>query len=153
NEELQSSNEELKTVNFELKSKIEEISVLHDDVQNLFISTQIATLFLDKDVRIRKFTPAVQSYFNIRENDIGRPIYHYTYNFKYDGWETDVEKVLKTLQPLQKEVEASQGHALIKIIPYKTDDRRIEGVIMTFVDVTEMKEANLKLQEMTEVLQ
>src|SRR5690606_3794087 len=90
NEEMQTTNEELKTVNFELKSKIEEITVLHDDVQNLFISTQIATLFLDRDLNIRKFTPAVQSYFNIRESDIGRPIYHYTYNFVYPNLDADV---------------------------------------------------------------
>src|SRR5690554_3140096 len=153
NEELQSSNEELKTVNFELKSKIEEITVLHDDVQNLFISTQIATLFLDRDLNIRKFTPAVQSYFNIRESDIGRPIYHYTYNFVYPNLDADVGLVLQTLQPLRKEIDTNRGYALIKVIPYKTDDRRIEGVILTIVDVNEMKEANLKLQEMAQILQ
>src|SRR5690606_39826048 len=112
-----------RSVNFELKSKIEEITVLHDDVQNLFISTQIAALFLDRDMNIRKFTPSVQSYFNIRESDIGRPIYHYTFNFAYPDLDKNVGTVLQTLQPIQKEIETNLGHALIKIIPYKTDDR------------------------------
>ena len=153
NEELQSSNEELKTVNYELKSKIEEITVLHDDVQNLFVSTQIAALFLDRDMNIRKFTPSVQSYFNIRESDIGRPIYHYTFNFAYPDLDKNVGTVLQTLQPIQKEIETNLGHALIKIIPYKTDDRRIDGVILTMVDITEIKGANLKLQELASALQ
>jgi two-component system CheB/CheR fusion protein len=152
NEEMQSANEELKTVNFELKSKIEEITVLHDDVENLFISTQIATLFLDRNLKIRKFTPALQQYFNIRDSDIGRPIYHYTHNFGYSELEIDVEKVLQTLQPLEREIETNQGFALIRIIPYKTDDRRIEGIVLTFVDVSPLKKANLKLKQMASTL-
>lgn len=152
NEEMQSANEELKTVNLELKAKIEEITVLHDDVENLFFSTQIATLFLDRNLKIRKFTPALQQYFNIRESDIGRPIYHYTHNFGYSELEIEVEKVLQTLQPLEREIETNHGYALIRIIPYKTDDRRIEGIVLTFVDVSPLKKANLELKTMASSL-
>lgn len=151
NEELQSTNEELKTVNQELKNKIDELTILHDDVNNLFVSTQIATIFLDRDLRIRKFTPAVQRYINVREGDVGRPIYHYTYNFSYDELREDVNAVLTTLQPIKREIQ-EKGYATMKIIPYKTDDMRIEGVIITFIDITELKEANIKLERLTEDL-
>ena len=146
NEELQSTNEELKTVNMELQNKIEEITVLHDDVNNLFISTEVATIFLDRNLRIRKYTPSVQRYFNIREGDIGRPIYHYTYNFTYEDLKKDLNKVLQSLQPLKKEIVEKKGFSILKIIPYKTDDMRIEGLIMTFTDISDLKETNLKLE-------
>jgi two-component system CheB/CheR fusion protein len=145
NEELQSTNEELKTVNMELQSKIEEISTLHDDVTNLFITTQIATIFLDRDLKIRKYTPAVQQYFNIRESDIGRPIEHYTFNFEYDDLKKDITYVLRTLEPLKKEVKSNQGYAMMKMLPYKTNDMRIEGVVITIVDITELTNQNLEL--------
>ena len=153
NEELQSTNEELKTVNQELQNKIDEITVLHDDVNNLFNSTQIATVFLDRDLKIRKYTPTVQKYFNIREGDIGRPIFHYTFNFDHPGLKKDLKTVLDTLQPIKREVEEKEGFVNLKILPYKTDDMRIEGVIMTFEDISELKEANLKLEETATDLQ
>ncbi len=153
NEELQSANEELKSVNSELKTKIGEISVLHYDVENLFISTQIATLFMDRDLNIRKFTPSVKTYFNIRENDIGRPIYHFTHNLNYGELEEDARKVLRTLLPLEKKTATDIGHALVRILPYKTDNMRIGGIVLTIVDVTQLEKANMELKQMASALQ
>ncbi|WP_185156018.1 chemotaxis protein CheB [Fulvivirga kasyanovii] len=152
NEELQSSNEELKTANAELKNKIDELTILHREVNNLFMSTQIATIFLDRDKRIRKFTPAVQKYFNVREGDMGRPIYHYTNNFSYGKLREDIDEVLTSMLPVNREIKEKNGYALMKIIPYKTNDMRIEGVIVTFIDITELKETNLKLENLTKDL-
>src|SRR5690606_13320689 len=109
NEELQSSNEELQTVNAELNIKIDALTILHDDMLNLFNSTQIATIFLDSGLNIRKFTPPAKQYFNIREADVGRPIHHYSYNFTHDRLEADIHDVLNNLQPVEHEVEQKEG--------------------------------------------
>src|SRR5690606_33390414 len=131
----------------------EEISVLHYDVENLFISTQIATLFMDRDLNIRKFTPSVKSYLNIRDNDIGRPVYHFTHNLKYGVLEEDIRKVLRTLLPLEKKVATDTGYALIRILPYKIKNMRIGGIVLTIVDVTQLEKTNQELKQMASALQ
>lgn len=150
-EELQSSNEELQAVNLELKNKIDTITVLHDDINNLFNSTQIATVFLDNGLNIRKFTPPLVHYFNIRESDVGRPITHYSYNFKYNHFVEDVKKVMEQLVPLEREIEHSVGgFSIMRLLPYKTESRQIKGVVVTFTDITELKTTNNKLLKLTE---
>ena len=153
NEELQSSNEELQTVNTELKHKVDTITVLHDDMLNLFNSTQIATVFLDSSMNIRKFTPPAQQYFNIRESDIGRPINHYSYNFNYKGLMDDIRRVLEQLQPVEREVKLQEGtYSIMRVLPYKTESRQIKGVVITFTDITELKQKNNSLKKLSEEL-
>ena len=153
NEELQSSNEELQTVNAELKNKIDALTILHDDMHNLFNSTQIATIFLDSGMNIRKFTPPAKRYFNIRESDIGRPINHYSYNFNYACFENDIHDVLENLQPVEHEIKHKEGsYSIMRVLPYKTESRQIKGVVITFTDITELKQKNNKLKRLSEEL-
>ena len=148
NEEIQSSNEELNTVNTELKNKIDEISALHNDITNLFNNTEIAIIFLDENLLIRKFTPAAKENFNFIENDIGRPISHLTHNFLYDNFTKDASNVLKTLAPLIKEiVNRNQQTYLMRVMPYKTEDMHIKGVVITFVDFSVLKKATEDLKK------
>lgn len=140
-------------VNLELKNKIDTITVLHDDVSNLFNSTQIATIFLDSSLNIRIFTPAAKHYFNIRETDIGRPISHYSYNFTYKHLLDDVQLVLEKLTPVEREVAHKEGsYSIMRVLPYKTESRQIKGVVITFTDITEIKLSNKKLQQLSEEL-
>ncbi|AHM61685.1 signal transduction histidine kinase with CheB and CheR activity [Flammeovirgaceae bacterium 311] len=151
NEELQSSNEELQTVNVELKNKIDVVTVLHDDINNLFNSTQLAAIFLDSSTNIRKFTPPAKHYFNLRETDVGRPIGHYSYNFIHPNIIEDVEKVLEQFLPVEREVEHNDGSfSIMRILPYKTESRQVKGVVITFTDITELKLSNNKLLKLTE---
>lgn len=151
NEELQSSNEELQTVNLELKNKVDAITILHDDINNLFNSTQLAAIFLDSSTNIRKFTPPAKHYFNIRETDIGRPLGHYSYNFKHPDILENIEKVLEQFLPIEHEIEHKDGsYSIMRILPYKTESRQIKGVVITFTDVTELKLSNNKLLKLTE---
>lgn len=153
NEELQSSNEELQTVNVELKSKIDALTILHDDMLNLFNSTQIATIFLDSSMNIRKFTPQAKRYFNIRESDIGRPINHYSYNFSYGNLEKNIQEVLECLRPVEHEVELKEGsYSMMRVLPYKTESRQIKGVVITFTDITELKQKNNSLRKISKEL-
>ncbi|WP_224999829.1 CheR family methyltransferase [Cesiribacter sp. SM1] len=151
NEELQSSNEELQTVNMELKNKVDAVTILHDDINNLFNSTQLAAIFLDNSTNIRKFTPPAKHYFNIRETDIGRPLGHYSYNFKYPDILENIEKVLEQFLPVEHEVEHKDGtYSIMRILPYKTESRQVKGVVITFTDITELKLSNNKLLKLTE---
>ncbi|WP_316979217.1 chemotaxis protein CheB [Shumkonia mesophila] len=147
-EELQSINEELQTVNAELKSKLETISSAHSDLQNLIAATDIGTLFLDSELRIRMFTPAVAGLFSINENDVGRPIIDFKHNLDHAGIEADARGVLRTLVPVEREVGYSGGRSLMmRIRPYRSVDNRIEGLVATFIDVTELRKATAQLRE------
>lgn len=140
-EELQSINEELITVNQENKSKVEELSQLTSDLQNLLVSTDIATLFLDRDFRIKRFTPRVAQLFNVLTSDRGRPLAHITHKLNYDRLFNDAEQVLRTLVPLEREVISEGGRTyLMRLLPYRTVDDRIDGVVITFVDLTERRQ-------------
>jgi two-component system CheB/CheR fusion protein len=141
-EELQSVNEELQTVNNELKSKLEEVSRAHSDLQNLMSATEIAMLFLDRELRIRHYTPGMQQLFHIMPGDRGRPIKHLTHTMRYTQFFEDAEAVLRTLIPIEREVQGESGEwFLLRMRPYRTLEDRIEGVIFTFVDITQIKEA------------
>ncbi len=141
-EELQSINEELQTVNQENRHKVEELSQLSSDLQNLLSATEIATLFLDRDLRILRFTPRVAELFNIRVTDRGRPISDLTHRLGYEELRGDAEVVLSRLVPVEREIEDDSGHwFLTRVLPYRSTDDRIEGIVLTFIDITMQKRA------------
>ena len=143
NEELQSVNEELHTVNAELQQKIEDLASLNNDMDNLLKSTEIGTIFLDTDIRIRKFTPAVSEHFNLREADIGRPISHFANSFGTGSSTLDrVQEVIDTGKMLSRELQAEDGKWFLKrITPYFDSDRIVSGAVISFVDIDEIKKA------------
>ncbi|GAB2601997.1 CheR family methyltransferase [Spirosoma areae] len=153
-EELQSINEELTAVNQELKVKMEEISLTSNNLRNLINSTDIATLFLDRSLRVNLFTPATQVLFNLIPTDFGRPLTDITNRLAYPHLLEDAERVLATLQPLDREVRTIDGQVyLMRVMPYRTADDRINGVVITFVDITRRKaaeEANYFLASIVE---
>jgi two-component system CheB/CheR fusion protein len=154
NEELQSSNEELFTVNTELKEKIDELTLLHNGIKNLLVSTGIATIFLDRKLNIWQFTPSAKAHFNILDSDIGRPLSHLTHHFDYNGFAEDSEEVLQKQLPLEREISKKTGlFYILRILPYRTEDSQIIGVVITIVDVTELKESNLQLLQTARHLQ
>ncbi|MGD9968164.1 MAG: chemotaxis protein CheB [Hyphomonadaceae bacterium] len=149
-EELQSMNEELQTLNSELKMKLEGVSRAHSDLQNLMAATEVGTLFLDTGLRIKRFTPSIADLFNVTPGDEGRPITDFTHRLRYAELEGDSRAVLKNLTPVEREVESVEGRwFLTRIRPYRTVDDRIDGVVATFVDVTERKASEHRLRLLT----
>ncbi|MCB9106147.1 MAG: PAS domain-containing protein [Anaerolineales bacterium] len=147
-EELQSTNEELVTVNQELKNKIEELNQVNSDLQNLMSSTDIGTLFLDRHLQIKRFTPKIAELFNIISADIGRPFDHLSHKLKIDTLVNDAEYVLKTLSTVECEVQTKDNRwFMAKLLPYRTIKDKIDGVVMTFVDVTRLKQIEKHLQQ------
>ncbi|REK17740.1 MAG: response regulator [Planctomycetota bacterium] len=139
-EELQSLNEELTTLNSQLEMKVDQLQRTTNDLTNLFSSTQIGTLFLDSQFRIRRFTPACRDLFHLIESDVGRPLEHVTRRFTDDALVSDAEAVLDDLQPREAQVKSESGRAYVRrILPYRSDDDRIEGVVITFADVTRLE--------------
>ncbi len=147
-EELQSVNEEIITVNTELQGKIDELAQAYDDMNNLLASTEIGTIFLDAELRIKRFTPSIAKIINLIKTDVGRPIEHLTSNLIYDGIVHDAEKVLDTLIPMQKSVEGRDDiWYKMQIKPYRTGENVIEGTVITFIDITQEKHTEAQLQE------
>ena len=147
-EELQSVNEELQTVNSELKLKFENVSRAHSDLQNLITATDVGTLFLDTALQIRRFTPRIYDLFNITVSDEGRPITDFTHRLKYGRLAEDANRILADLGSLEHEVETESGRwYLMRIRPYRTVHDKIDGVIVTFVDVTVRRKAEADLRE------
>lgn len=141
-EELQSYNEELSTVNQELKVTIDELSVANDDTLNLMNSTDTATVFLDRGLCVKRFTPRARDLFSLIPADLGRPLLHVTNRLRYGDLASDVDHVLTTLQTVEREVESDLGRWFIaKAAPYRTQDDRIEGAVLTFTEITERKNA------------
>lgn len=140
-EELQSVNEELTTVNAELQQKIEELSRSNNDMNNMMAGTGVGFLFIDHQLRIQRFTPSAAAIINLIQSDLGRPISHFTSNLlDYDQLEEDVQSVLDTLIPKELEVRAKNKLCyLMRILPYRTLDNVIEGAVITFTDITELK--------------
>jgi len=138
-EELQSINEELQTVNSELKLKLEAISRAHSDLQNLVAATDIGTLFLDSTLRIKRFTDRVTELFSITESDEGRPITDFAHQLVYDDLVKDARMVIADLAPLRREVSSRNGRWYdMRLRPYRTVDDKIDGVVITFVDISEL---------------
>jgi two-component system CheB/CheR fusion protein len=139
-EELQSLNEELSTVNNQLQEKVEELEKTNNDMTNLLSCTDIATVFLDTSFRIKLFTPATTRLFNLIATDVGRPVGDITARFNDPGLLGDAQQVLRQLVPQEKEVATEDGSWWARrIMPYRTRDNRIDGVVITFVNVTERK--------------
>jgi len=152
-EELQSVNEELETLNNELKTKLEEISRANSDLQNLMASTEIATLFLDRDLRVKRYTPSAEGLFNIMPADRGRAIEHLTHRLDYPTLGDDARQVLRALAPIRRGVRSADGlWYQAQVRPYRTLDDRIEGVVLTFVDVSQLRETTEALEESRESL-
>ena len=140
-EEMQSINEELQTVNTEMSSKNDTLMGVNSDLKNLLDSTQIATMFLDNSLRVKNFTPAMTDVFHLRESDRGRPVTEIVSLLAYDDIARDVAKVLRDLATVEMEVKAVDAAYIMRIRPYRTVDNVIDGVVMTFVDITERRKA------------
>ena len=140
-EEMQSINEELSTVNTELQSKLADLSRANNDMNNLLSGTGIATIFVDHSLRIMRFTPTVSSIINLIPTDVGRPVSHIVNNLVgYSSLLADLQTVLKNLVPKEAEVDTTDGKSYtLRILPYRTLDNVIEGVVITFVEVTDIK--------------
>jgi two-component system, chemotaxis family, CheB/CheR fusion protein len=152
-EELQSVNEELHTVNQELKIKIEELTYANDDMRNLITSTEIGTVFLDRSLRVKLFTPRAGEIFNLIQADIGRPLRDITHNLEGAGPLAEAEQVLARLRSVEREVKTRDGRCyLMHLSPYRTSEDRIEGVILTFVDITRRLRAEERLRASEERL-
>ncbi len=148
-EELQSVNEELQTVNGEMAHRVTELARANSDLKNLLESTQIATIFLDNDLRVRSFTPAIADIFHVLETDTGRPIGHLASRLTYPELQADVRKVIKTLAPTEREVISSEDDAryLVRVLPYRSTDNFIAGAVVTFLDVSAAARAETALFE------
>ena len=141
-EELQSMNEELITVNGQLQSKIAELEAANNDLSNLWGSTSIGVVFLDMQLQVRRFTPAMNDLIALRPSDIGRPIDHFQPKFSDGDLSEEARLVLATLIPSEAETRTHSGAwYLRRTVPYRTTDNRIEGVVITFVDITARKRA------------
>jgi two-component system CheB/CheR fusion protein len=152
-EELQSVNEELTTVNQELKVKIDELGNANSDFRNLINSTDIGTIFLDRGLRIKLSTPRARDLFNLIPSDAGRPLDDITNRLVTDDLAGTVERVMQTLHSVEREVATRDGHRFVmRIFPYRTLEDHIDGVVITFVDITERKRAEDRWQASEERL-
>ena len=151
-EELQSLNEELNTVNAELSKKVDELELLYGDLQNLFQSTQIATVFLDRQFRIARFTPEAVAVFRLADGDVGRPLSDFAARFDAEGLAQEVERVLQTLEPVERTIRAVELDRwfLMRMHAYRTPSNVIAGVVISFIDVTRLKETEAALRHVME---
>jgi two-component system CheB/CheR fusion protein len=147
-EEMQSLNEELQTVNHELQSKVNELSQTNNDMKNLLNSTDIATLFLDESLNIRRFTTRTATIIKLIASDIGRPITDIVTELDYSSLADDAREVLQTLVFSEKQVPATDGRWFnVKIMPYRTQENRIDGLVITFNDISLAKRLEMRLRE------
>jgi two-component system CheB/CheR fusion protein len=152
-EELQSLNEELATVNTELKNNMEDLSILNNDMNNLLAGTGIATIFIDHQLCIMRFTPSTTAIINLLPSDQGRPLKLFVSNLKgYDEMIDDVKSVLDTLSPCVVEVETKKSRWYrLSIVPYRTLENVIEGAVLTFIDITEIRNTRDQLAHLKEL--
>ncbi len=150
-EEMQSLNEELQTVNAELMAKVEDYSRVNNDMKNLLNSTDIATLFLDKELNIRRYTNQATKIFKLIKSDIGRPFTDQVSQLIYPDLPEDAHEVLRTLIFIEKQIPTKDGRWFsIRIMPYRTFDDRIDGLVITFIDISELKLVEEKLLKMNQ---
>jgi two-component system, chemotaxis family, CheB/CheR fusion protein len=142
-EELQALNEELHTVNFRLTEKVEELDRTNSDLKNLFESTEIATVFLDRHLIIRSFTPAIATVYNLIPSDLGRPLTDIVSHLHYTSLRDDVSFVLSTLEPLERRIDRDDHtiRYIMRIVPYREPDSTVSGTLVTFIDVTNIVKA------------
>lgn len=147
NEELQSVNEELYTVNAEYQRKITELTELTNDMDNLLSSTDIGTIFLDRNLKIRRFTPQIAEAFNLLPQDVGRPIATFAHNIEHPNLTADLNGVLLSGGPIEKEIRDLAGRSLyLRILPYRAKGT-IDGVVLTVIDISSLKAAEDALRE------
>jgi len=147
-EELQSMNEELQTVNTEQTSKMNELGQVNNDMKNLLNSTEIITLFLDNDLHVQRFTLGANKIFKLLPGDVGRPLTDITSTLNYPELADDAMEVLRTLTSLNKEVATDDGcWYMVRTMPYRTLENMIDGVVLTFTNITSAKQQEERLQE------
>jgi two-component system CheB/CheR fusion protein len=153
-EELQSINEELETVNSELSNKVEELAEANADLENFLKSTDIATLFLDRSSRIRRFTPKAQELFHLLQGDTGRPIADITSRIDSVDFNAEVARVLRDLREVERDVQLAGGSQTftMRLMPYRSKSDTIDGVVVTFTDVTRLKGAQDKIRDLNALL-
>ena len=153
-EEMQSMNEELQTVNTELQAKVDELSRAGNDMKNLLDSTDIATLFLDKELKVRRFTPQATKIIKLIAADAGRPITDLASDLCYPELADDAREVLQKLAAMEKSIGARDGRWFtVRIMPYRTLDDRIDGVVITFANITGSKTLEARLRKNQSVLE
>jgi len=146
-EELQSMNEELTTLNAQLQDKVQELTSVNDDLANLIVSTEIATVFLDTEFRIKRFTTAATLVLNVLPSDRGRPISHIATNLVDVDLAADARAVLESLTSLEREAASHDGQQYqVRVFPYRTADRAVQGVVVTLVNVTTLKQTASRLR-------
>lgn len=147
-EEAQSMNEELQTINGELQSKLDDLALAQSDMQNLLNSTDIATLFLDNNFNVRRFTEQIARVFHLREGDIGRPLSELASTLIYPELHVDVKETMRTLAFSEKQIATTDGRwYTVRVMPYRTLANVIQGVVITFVDITAAKELESRLRK------
>jgi len=146
-EEMQSMNEELQTVNAELQSKVEDLSWTNNDMENLLNSTEIATIFLDNKLRVRRFTSHISPLFKLIPSDVGRPLSDVATELDYGALQQDAKAVLETLVFIEKEITADNDRwFMVRIMPYRTQENVIDGVVITFINISEAKKLEKELR-------
>ncbi|SDD27636.1 CheR family methyltransferase [Paraburkholderia lycopersici] len=141
-EELQSVNEELTTLNSELHSRVEETAKANDDLQNIIVSTEIATVFVDRKIQVKRFTPSATRIFKLIDSDIGRSLFDVTHSLKHPTLAEDVKEAFETLKLIERELQSQEGQwYLMRLLPYRTADDRIDGAVLTLIDITARHEA------------
>jgi two-component system CheB/CheR fusion protein len=147
-EEMQSLNEELQTVNAQLQGKLDDLALANDDMQNLLNSTNIATIFLDQQLRIKRFTAEATKLVKLIPSDVGRPIGDLASNLRYDELAADAAEVLRQLGSKEREVQTRDGEwRQVRIHPYRTTENVIDGLCLTFVNINQLKSAELAIQQ------
>ncbi|MEZ2354246.1 CheR family methyltransferase [Caballeronia sp. RCC_10] len=153
-EELQSLNEELVTVNSELVSKVNEAARVSDDLKNLIALVGVATVFVDRTLHIKRYTSPAEALFNILPSDTGRPLQHLTHKLDYPEMIDDLRTAFESLTKIEKEVQSRDGRTfLARVLPYRTDDDRIDGAVLALIDITGQKAAQAEARVSEEKLQ
>ena len=153
-EEMQSINEEIQTVNAEMASKNEQLSIVNSDLKNLLESTEVATLFLDEHLRVRSFTRGLTDIFHLREGDIGRPITEIVSLLEYSELKSDVATILRNLGVIERQVTLKDAGMtfILRLRPYRTIHNVIDGVVLTFLDITTREAGDAALREAQDYL-
>jgi PAS domain-containing protein len=147
-EEMQSMNEELQTVNAEMQNRLDDLALAQSDMKSLLNSTDIAMLFLDPGLNVKRYTERASKLINLRESDIGRPLSDLTTTLQYPTLHDDAQETLRTLVHCEKQILTDDARWFsVRIMPYRRLDNVIDGAVITFVDITATKELELKLRQ------
>jgi len=147
-EEMQSMNEELQTINAELQAKLDDLALAQSDMQNVLNSIEIAILFLDQNLNVRRYTDRAARIFRLRESDIGRPLSDLATKLQYPDLHEDASETLRTLASSEKQITTEDGRWFtVRIMPYRRLDNVIDGVVITLVDITDTKKLESTLRQ------